>query len=340
MDETKDQRDGLEGGNPFKLFTALTPKELEKILPQYEILELIGQGGMGAVYKARQPKLDRFVAIKLLPPLTGEEEQNFRERFEREARAMAQLNHPHIVTVHDFGESSEGHLFIVMEYVDGTDLHRAILSGTLTVSHSLAWVQQICSALQYAHDHDVVHRDIKPANILISNEGQAKIGDFGLAKLVGNKVDVALTQTQVALGTPDYAAPETMELGVEVDHRADIYSLGVLFYQLLTQKVPRGAWKPPSAYVPEMDPRLDGVVVKAMQPDPSLRYQTVGQLSQALTKVDEPGKSLVTRTSSSSAKVMEVPAAPKDIKPAASPKTESAAGLVWASIGAILLVAV
>lgn len=266
------------------MFVAPTPQELNEILDQFEVVELLGQGGMGAVYKARQPRLDRFVAIKLLPAFGGDDEHSFGERFEREARAMAQLNHPNVVTVHDFGETEDGHRYIVMEYVDGTDLHAAIHSGKLTTKHALAWIPQICSALEYAHNKGIVHRDIKPANILINKEGDVKVGDFGLAKLVGRKHETAITQAQVSMGTPDYAAPEALEEGAEVDRRADVYSLGVLFYELLTGKVPRGAWRPPSAFK-DVDVRIDQIIVKAMQPDPNHRYQSVSQITDALNSM-------------------------------------------------------
>jgi tRNA A-37 threonylcarbamoyl transferase component Bud32 len=262
------------------LFVAPSPEELGASLPQYEVLALLGQGGMGAVYKARQPKLDRFVAVKLLPAQVGNDVPGFAERFDREARAMAQLNHPNIVTVHDYGETEDGHRYIVMEYVQGRDLHAAIASGPLPLPDVLAWAAQICAGLDYAHQHQLVHRDVKPANILIREDGQVKVGDFGLAKLVGSTRDLSLTQSQVSLGTPDYASPEALQPGAELDHRADIYSFGVVLYQMLTGTLPRGAWKAPSSFRP-VDPRLDRIVVKALQPDPDHRYQRMGQILEA-----------------------------------------------------------
>jgi len=282
IDNTKEQLPKPAGQAGFTpLFVAPSPSDLNRLLPQFEILELIGQGGMGAVYKARQPRLDRFVAIKLLPALPDDDIHSFAERFEREARAMAQLNHPNIVTVHDFGETEDGLRYIVMEYVDGTDLHKAIASGKVTIAHVLARVPQICAALSYAHGQNLVHRDIKPANILISKEGQVKVGDFGLAKLVGASRDMSLTVSQVSMGTPDYAAPEAMRAGADVDQRADLYSFGVVLYELLTGVVPRGAWKAPSALC-QVDPRLDKIVIRAMQPDPDHRYQRMAQITEAL----------------------------------------------------------
>lgn len=284
MDEINEQAGTAMGSGEGRPFVAPAPEELNRVLPNFEVECLIGQGGMGAVYKARQPKLDRFVAIKVVPALLGRTEHNFAERFAREARAMAGLSHPNIVTVHDFGETENGYLYIVMEYVDGRDMHHAIVSGRTGLNEALVWMTQLCGAIQYAHDHDIVHRDIKPANILINSEGLIKVGDFGLVKLVGRKLETALTRTQVAMGTPDYSAPEALDEGGTVDHRADVYSLGVLFYELLTGKVPRGAWKPPSALVP-LNPRLDQIVVKAMQPDPEQRYQSAAQLKEAIEAV-------------------------------------------------------
>lgn len=279
-----------ENGGFSGLFVAPTAKELDEILESYEVLELIGQGGMGAVYKARQPRLDRNVAIKLLPAFAKGASDEHGERFEREARAMAQLNHPNVVTVHDFGETDVGHRYIVMEYVDGSDLHSLIQTKKLTPKHALAWVPQICSALEYAHSKNIVHRDVKPANILISKDGEVKVGDFGLAKLLGQKFKNSITQTRTSMGTPDYAAPEALEEGAEADRRADVYSLGVLFYELLTGQVPRGAWRPPSAFA-DVDVRIDQIVVKAMQPDPNHRYQSVGEILQALADLRSEPKS-------------------------------------------------
>lgn len=276
------------GSGDGRLFVAPSPEDLNRVLAHFEVECLIGQGGMGAVYKARQPKLDRYVAVKVVPAFLAGGEHNFAERFEREARAMAGLNHPHIVTVHDFGETENGYLYIVMEYVDGRDMHHAIVSGRAELKVALNWMLQLCDAVQYAHDHDIVHRDIKPANILINKEGQVKVGDFGLVKLVGRKLETAITLSRVAMGTPDYSAPESLEEGGTVDHRVDVYSMGVLLYELLTGKVPRGAWKPPSAFA-RINPKLDQIVVKAMQPDPDQRYQSAAQLKEAILAVQAMG---------------------------------------------------
>ncbi len=199
-------------------------EHLGKLLPQYEIEGLLGRGGMGAVYRARQKSLDRLVAIKILPPDIADEEMNFAERFKNEARTMAKMNHPAIVHVYDYGETSEGQLYIVMEYIDGTDVARMILSqGRLPSEHALAITAHVCDALQYAHKHGVIHRDIKPANILIDMEGAVKVADFGLAKAM-DAGQSGLTQTNMAVGTPDYVAPEALMSGINVDGRADFGS--------------------------------------------------------------------------------------------------------------------
>ena len=268
---------GGPGSTSRPVFVAPSPEELSARFPQFDIVKLVGQGGMGAVYKARQPALDRFVALKILPPEVGDDPA-FAERFKREARALAMLSHSSIVTVYDFGEA-DGLYYFVMEYVDGTNLRQTIAHGGLTPPEALAIVPQICDALQAAHDEGVVHRDIKPENVLIDKRGRVKITDFGLAKLLGADTDdtaigkpFTLTGTGQVMGTAHYMAPEQMHSSSSVDHRADIYSLGVVFYEMLTGELPIGRFEPPSKKV-QIDVRLDNVVLRSLESAPDRRYQ-------------------------------------------------------------------
>jgi predicted Ser/Thr protein kinase len=264
-------------------FTPPAVEDLARRFPQLEILELLGKGGMGAVYKARQPGLDRLVAVKILPVETSHD-PTFAERFTREARALARLSHPNIVAIYDFGQT-EGLYFFVMEYVDGVNLRQAIQAGGMTPQTALTIVPQICDALQFAHDEGIVHRDIKPENILIDKRGRVKIADFGLAKLLGlEQADHALTHTRQVMGTLRYMAPEQMEGSHEVDHRADIYSLGVVFYELLTGELPIGRFAPPSKKV-QIDVRLDEVVLRALETEPEQRYQHASELKTSVDQI-------------------------------------------------------
>ena len=218
-------------------FYAPRPDELTEKFPNLEILELLGHGGMGAVYRARQINLDRIVALKVLSPRLGVD-PSFAERFAREAKTLAKLNHPNIVTVFDFGQAGELY-YLIMELVEGVNLRDAIQAETVPPQTALAIVPQVCEALQYAHDHGVVHRDIKPENILIGDRNQVKIADFGLSKMLSaGQTEFTLTGTHQVMGTRNYMAPEQIEKPMTVDHRADIYSLGVVFYELLTGELP------------------------------------------------------------------------------------------------------
>lgn len=254
-------------GTPPGRFVPPEPAELAKQFPQLEILELLGQGGMGAVYKARQKQLDRVVALKILPPEVGRDPA-FTERFMREARSMAKLNNPRIVSVFDFGQTKEDLYYFIMEFVDGTDLRHVIRAGGLSPKEALALIPQICEALQFAHEEGIVHRDIKPENILIDKKGRVKISDFGLAKLLDKPATAnTLTAAGHTMGTPHYMAPEQIEHPGQVDHRADIYSLGVVFYEMLTGELPIGRFAPPSQKV-QVDVRLDNVVLRTLEKEP------------------------------------------------------------------------
>jgi serine/threonine protein kinase/tetratricopeptide (TPR) repeat protein len=273
-------------------FTPPPLAELAKLFPQLEILEVIGQGGMGAVYKARQPALDRFVALKILAPRSGGD-LDFSGRFSREARALARLSHPNIVAVYDFGQiqpalnlpggpqpptsSSAPLSYFIMEFVDGPNLRQVELAGKLTSREALQIIPQICVALQFAHDEGIVHRDIKPENVLLDKKGRVKIADFGLAKILGQEADFRLTGARDVMGTPHYMAPEQVETPQEVDHRADIYSLGVVFYEMLTGELPLGKFDPPSHKV-QIDVRLDDVVMRSLSKNPERRYQHVSEV--------------------------------------------------------------
>jgi len=271
---------GTSGRAPA--FVPPTPQDLSAHFPQLEILEFVGSGGMGAVYKARQLHLDRIVALKILPPEIAADPA-FAERFAREARAMAKLSHPHIVLVFDFG-AARTMPFLVMEFVEGVNLRHAIQAGELQPEQAIAIVPQICDALQYAHNMGVVHRDIKPENILLDRLGRVKIADFGLVKLLGpGAADFTLTGTRQLMGTPHYMAPEQMDRPQEVDHRADIYALGVVFYEMLTGELPLGRFAPPSEKA-AVDARLDDVVHKTLENEPDRRYQQANEVS---TDVDQ-----------------------------------------------------
>lgn len=257
--------------------------------PQLEILELLGRGGMGFVFKARQPHLDRFVALKLLPDKLARD-PHFAERFSREARMLARLNHPGIVSIFDFGQAG-GFYFLLMEYVDGVNLHQAMQAGRFSPTAALAVVPKICEALQYAHEQGVLHRDIKPANILLDTKGRVKIADFGIAKLIGDvKPDFNLTATGATIGTPQYMAPEQLERPATVDHRADIYSLGVVFYEMLTGELPIGRFSPPSQRTP-LDPRVDEVVMRALEKEREKRYQSAGEVKTNVEHLTAEGAS-------------------------------------------------
>jgi serine/threonine protein kinase len=257
-------------------FTAPQPADLAQHFPHLEILDLLGQGGMGAVYKARQSKLDRLVALKVLPPEAGRDPA-FAERFTREARALARLNHPNIVTVYDFGQAGTLWYFL-MEYVDGANLRRVFQSSRVQPSEALKIVPQICDALQFAHDEGIVHRDIKPENILLDKRGRVKIADFGIAKILGHSTGVyTLTAPWQVVGTLHYMAPEQIDNPLKVDHRADIYSLGVVFYEMLTGQLPLGRFALPSEKA-SIDVRLDQVVLRALENEPDRRYQHASEV--------------------------------------------------------------
>jgi predicted Ser/Thr protein kinase/tetratricopeptide (TPR) repeat protein len=275
-----------ETGQPKTRPAPPAPEEIAKHFTQLEILSLLGQGGMGFVYKAHQKDLERIVALKILPPSVGDDPA-FAQRFAGEAKALAKLNHPGIVTIYEFGKTN-GLFYFLMEFVDGVNLRQLLANGRISSREALAIVPQICDALQYAHDQGIVHRDIKPENILLDRKGRVKVADFGLAKLIamgaessgaGPNVEAStsLTEAGKVMGTPQYMAPEQKERPTEVDHRADIYSLGVVFYQMLTGELPGKRIEPPSKKV-VLDVRLDEVVLRALEKQPELRYQQASVL--------------------------------------------------------------
>jgi serine/threonine protein kinase len=264
-------------------FVPPAPADLARHFPHLEILELVGQGGMGAVYRARQPALDRLVAVKVLPPEVARDPA-FAERFSREARSLARFNHPNIVTVYDFGQTG-GLYYIIMEFVAGKSLRQLLRAGALSEAQVLRIVMQVCDALQYAHDGGVVHRDIKPENILLDARGQVKIADFGLAKLAGPApAHLSLTGSREVMGTVYYMAPEQLLRALDVDHRADIYSLGVVFYEMLTGELPVGRFAPPGQRAP-VDARLDAVVLRALESKPEHRYQDAADIKRDVAAV-------------------------------------------------------
>ncbi len=273
-----------EAGQPPQSRSTLPPlARIVAAFPQLEILELIGYGGMGMVYKARQPKLERLVALKLLPQSLAAN-ATFAERFNREARVLARLNHPNIVTVYDFGESG-GFFYLLMEFIDGVNLRQAMRAGRFSPQQALFLVPKICEALQFAHDEGVLHRDIKPENILLDTRGRVKIADFGIAKLVGEaKENLTLTGSGIAVGTPHYMAPEQLEHPHDVDQRADIYSLGVVFYEMLTGELPLGRFPPPSQKS-GVDPRVDEVVLHALEKERERRYRSAGEVKTSVEAI-------------------------------------------------------
>lgn len=250
--------------------------DIAAAFPDLEIIEKIGRGGMGVVFKARQPRLDRIVALKVLPKALAVT-PGFAERFTREGRVLARLSHPSIVAVHDFGESG-GYCYLIMEYVDGVNLRQAMKAGRFTPAQALTVVPDICAALQAAHDQGVLHRDIKPENILLDARGRVKIADFGIAKLMDDRAsEMLLTQSGARLGTAPYMAPEQIEQPSSVDHRADIYSLGVVLYELLTGELPLGRFAAPSAKA-AVSGGVDEVVLRALEKERDRRQQSAGEM--------------------------------------------------------------
>jgi serine/threonine protein kinase len=288
-----------------------THEELTAAFPQLEILGLIGQGGMGYVFKARQPKLDRFVALKILSASLAADPA-FAERFTGEGRALARLTHPNIVAIHDFGQAN-GFFYLLMEFVDGVNLRQAMKAGRFTPAQALVIVPRICEALQFAHNEGILHRDIKPENILLDTRGRVKIADFGIAKLMGadkqaptpslsqptgeggapapgqgTRQPVNLTEAGKLLGTPQYMAPEQIEHPQDVDQRADIYSLGVVFYEMLTGELPLGRFAPPSEKS-TVDPRLDEVVLRTLEKERERRTQTASEVKTQVETITRGG---------------------------------------------------
>lgn len=259
-----------------------TVEDIMRMMPlgRYSVQACVGMGGMGTVFRGTQLSLGRPVAIKVLRVSEGFD-YAFEDRFRREAKAMALLTHPNIVAIYDYGHLGSEFLFFVMEFVDGMDLDELMRNGRMSPELAMQILPQICVALEYAHSKGIVHRDIKPANIMLTRQGEVKVTDFGLAKNVTHP-QTMVTETHMVMGTPEYASPEQYGMHREVDHRADIYSLGVMAYQMLTGALPRGSWLPPSQLRPGIDSRIDSILIRAMMQDRAQRYQTITDMRRAI----------------------------------------------------------
>lgn len=273
---------------------------MPETIGNYKIVGRIGRGGMGDIYKAVQKSLDRTVAIKVLSPQMGRSEE-FSKRFDVEAKAISLLQHQNIVSIYEFGEEQEMKYF-AMQYVDGVDLGGKLLQKKdLTIVEVIDFSKQICRALRYAHSKDVIHRDIKPQNVLINNDNECLLSDFGIAKIF---MEANITMTGMAVGTPEYMSPEQAE-GEDLDAQTDIYSLGIVIYEMLTKRPPFTgnnpvaiAYKqvhelpvPPSAHRKDIPKRLELIVLKALKKNRLERYKTVEELLKDLDTVDLDEKS-------------------------------------------------
>lgn len=266
-------------------FIAPEPADLAPLFPGYEIQNLIATGGMGAVYCAVQKSLDRTVALKILP-MEFSKDAAFCKGFETEAKAMARLNHPNLIGVYDFGEVN-GMLYIVMEFVPGLSIHHSAHGRTIDPAEAIRLISAICNGLAHAHENGIIHRDIKPSNVLLDLNAQPKIGDFGLARPIERKVE----EGEEIFGTPHYTAPEAVNSPHSVDHRADIFSVGVMLHELLTGKLPADDPRPASL-IARCDVRFDAIIKRATQPLPAARFASADEMAKSLLAI---AKSSVSR---------------------------------------------
>ncbi len=271
-------------------------------LGPYELHEVIGKGGMATVYRAHQPSMDRDVAIKIISPELAAEPE-FAERFEREARIIARLQHPHILPVFDFGREGET-IYLVMRLMEGGNLAHELRGGALPVKRAVELTRQIASALDYAHLRGIVHRDLKPTNVLLDNLGNAYLTDFGIAKMLSGGPTTGLTATGAVMGTPTYMAPEQWR-AEPIDGRTDIYALGVILYQMLCGQVPFAAETPhglmyqhldmtppqPHTIKPDLPLAIEPVISKALAKRPEDRYASAGDVAAALEEaIQQPSR--------------------------------------------------
>lgn len=254
-------------------------------VPGYQLVELLGRGGMGEVWRARQTSLNRQVAVKILPSKFASDRE-FVARFEKEATALAALNHPNIVQIIDRGQAGS-HYYFAMELVTGVNLREMLTGRRLSPKDALRIIVQVARAIDYAHEQKVVHRDLKPENVLVDPRGHVKIADFGLAGMKDSEKNIALTATAVAMGTVNYMAPEQRRDAKHVDHRADLYSLGVLLYELLTGELPLGRFKLPSEKVQGLSPVIDELVAKLLETEPEQRPNRAVEIADALEPLIE-----------------------------------------------------
>ena len=256
----------------------------------YRIVSQVGKGGMATVFKAYQASLDRYVAVKVMPPYFAEQDETFLKRFQQEAKAIASLRHPNILIVIDYGEENET-TYIVMEYVEAGTLTE-LMGKPMAPDQINELIGQVAGALHYAHEQGVIHRDIKPSNILLPKPEWPLLTDFGLAKIVGGS---QLTQSGTVAGTPAYMSPEQGR-GEKVDSRSDIYSLGIVLYEMATGVVPFHAETPMAVVVkhiidplplprsknPELPEEIERVILKSLSKDPADRFQDAEEMSNAL----------------------------------------------------------
>ncbi len=252
----------------------------------FRIEELIGRGGMGTVYRATQLSLSRSVALKILPEtLLGD--AHFRERFHREAEVLSKLTHPNIVTVFERGEV-DGRPFLVMEFVEGTNLREVLRQGPLPQAEALQMLSSLLAALEHAHRHGIVHRDIKPENILLTRNSVPKVADFGLSRMLGPEELTRLTRSHLMLGTYEYMAPEQREHAKEADERSDLYATGVVLYEMLLGELPIGRFELPSQKRPdECDRRVDAIIERSLDKNPDRRFQRASEMGDAVSAILE-----------------------------------------------------